>query len=62
MADRTVPHAIVVATAELGKGGAAWRVNGGGAAAARGGGDGVLRRRLGPSLSVGPLAAESTCV
>ena len=32
MADRTVPHAIVVATAELGKGGVA--VNGGGAAAA----------------------------
>ena len=31
MADRTVPHAIVVATAELGKGGVA--VNGGRAAA-----------------------------
>ena len=32
MADRTVPHAIVVATAELGKGGVA--VNGGRAASA----------------------------
>lgn len=32
MADRTDPHAIVVATAELGKGGVA--VNGGGASAA----------------------------
>ena len=31
MADRTVPHAIVVSTAELGKGGVA--VNGGRAAA-----------------------------